>query len=842
MIQNILLHIGVHKTASTTIQNTLYNEREKLAGKGILYPAFKAGSIAISNHSIPFYSLFCKKPEIFHFNVSHGYVTPETINRLHDEYRQQLETQIKGFSGDTLIISAEDISLLEKSDLNQLRDYLIAITQPQVIISVVMMCRHPVSKFRSALQGSVCAFGLTIEKATQNHLGRTHLYRNLVTCIAEVFGGQSIILIKYEDAVSHPFGPAGALLAAKHHDLPNKIKPALLHDNPTRNYETFVLLNAINQTCYHNSDYELQPQRMVVLNQFFREMPGQKFMLPEGLSKKVWEILSEDANWLCREFSLPEYQFLDKDLKPEADIWSKQTLEYLRNMLPDLSPAYYQIILWELFNTSNEKQLRKLISYLIIEPSIISKKHNAHFTKSNEELKILNKLLTQKIKSLQIEIDLLHNQNTALSYKFAAIKSSHAFKTGKLLALIHPFQLTQRLKEKMNVPKNLRLIKESGLFDEDFYLENNIDVKGSGLDAASHYLIYGGFEGRNPSEKFDSAFYLLQNPDVKSSGINPLIHFIEYGENEGRPPVEHTSALIVKNPAIDEEYDEHALNLPVKIVVKNPKKLQSFVLENDGKIEFINLYFDRIYVINLRRRQSKLIEIVQKLKRLNISAEIVEAVDGYKLPHIDEYKMYKTIPLFLENAHPEESKLKRKLIYSPGVWGHLKSNRLILKDALAKGYQRILILEDDAMFMKNFHQEFEKFTAATAGINWKFLYLGATQACWDIPDCIVYPDKSLKTYQPGQPFYHPVTTVGSFALAIHRSQFKNIIDKIDEMNCPFDWIYKLAFNHLSDQCFVVQPNLIITDMAESDNRPKEDTLREILLAIQRRKWDLSKYD
>ena len=77
MIKNIFLHIGIHKTASTTIQNTLYLERSKLIETGVLYPAFKARNIDISNHSIPFYSLFNKHPEKYHFNVSHGFTTGE---------------------------------------------------------------------------------------------------------------------------------------------------------------------------------------------------------------------------------------------------------------------------------------------------------------------------------------------------------------------------------------------------------------------------------------------------------------------------------------------------------------------------------------------------------------------------------------------------------------------------------------------------------------------------------------------------------------------------------------------------------------------------------------------
>lgn len=63
--------------------------------------------------------------------------------------------------------------------------------------------------------------------------------------------------------------------------------------------------------------------------------------------------------------------------------------------------------------------------------------------------------------------------------------------------------------------RDINRIKRSGFFSEKYYLQNNPDVTLSKMSPARHYLLYGGFEGRNPSEKFDTAFYLEQNPDVK---------------------------------------------------------------------------------------------------------------------------------------------------------------------------------------------------------------------------------------------------------------------------------------------------------------------------------------
>lgn len=79
-------------------------------------------------------------------------------------------------------------------------------------------------------------------------------------------------------------------------------------------------------------------------------------------------------------------------------------------------------------------------------------------------------------------------------------------------------------------------LKSSEFFDSDWYLQRYSDVREAGVDPFEHYLIFGGFEGRDPSKKFNSSFYLESNPDVAKENINPLLHFVLFGKNEGRLP------------------------------------------------------------------------------------------------------------------------------------------------------------------------------------------------------------------------------------------------------------------------------------------------------------------
>jgi hypothetical protein len=82
--------------------------------------------------------------------------------------------------------------------------------------------------------------------------------------------------------------------------------------------------------------------------------------------------------------------------------------------------------------------------------------------------------------------------------------------------------------------KELEAIRSSVYFDEEFYLEQNPDVRAFGLDAALHYLDYGGHEGRDPGPFFSTIQYLKQFPDVAVSGVNALAHYEIHGRSEKR--------------------------------------------------------------------------------------------------------------------------------------------------------------------------------------------------------------------------------------------------------------------------------------------------------------------
>jgi hypothetical protein len=82
--------------------------------------------------------------------------------------------------------------------------------------------------------------------------------------------------------------------------------------------------------------------------------------------------------------------------------------------------------------------------------------------------------------------------------------------------------------------EDLATIRDSLFFNSAYYLETNRDVRAAGLDAAFHYLVHGGSEGRDPGPFFSTKAYLARYPDVAEAEVNALLHYETQGRRENR--------------------------------------------------------------------------------------------------------------------------------------------------------------------------------------------------------------------------------------------------------------------------------------------------------------------
>ena len=94
-----------------------------------------------------------------------------------------------------------------------------------------------------------------------------------------------------------------------------------------------------------------------------------------------------------------------------------------------------------------------------------------------------------------------------------------------------------------------RMVRASGLFDDDFYLRTYPDVAQAQRNPFLHYFEYGAAEGRWPNASFDPEYYAAHAPTFQESD-NPLIHYVMHGRQLGYPthakPVRQADAAFAR--------------------------------------------------------------------------------------------------------------------------------------------------------------------------------------------------------------------------------------------------------------------------------------------------------
>lgn len=81
-----------------------------------------------------------------------------------------------------------------------------------------------------------------------------------------------------------------------------------------------------------------------------------------------------------------------------------------------------------------------------------------------------------------------------------------------------------------NVLRQYFTILALGLFDTEFYLAQNPDLKNLDIDCLAHYIEYGDREGRWPNAVFDPASYRRQFKPGELGSISSLYHYALLGE------------------------------------------------------------------------------------------------------------------------------------------------------------------------------------------------------------------------------------------------------------------------------------------------------------------------
>jgi hypothetical protein len=186
-----IVHIGMHKTGSTSIQHSLHGFDDAR----FLYARLGDNP----NHSLPMLSLFLSQPELHPLFRRKG-ADAAAVSKFIEKTRTDLERAVVAANGRTLVISGEAISHFPRDALIRLRDDFQRRFEDVMIVGYV---RSPAARMSSSFQEQVKA-GAMDQFDLERHYPS---YRLRLGKFDEVFSRERVHLWKF-DVKSFPDGCA----------------------------------------------------------------------------------------------------------------------------------------------------------------------------------------------------------------------------------------------------------------------------------------------------------------------------------------------------------------------------------------------------------------------------------------------------------------------------------------------------------------------------------------------------------------------------------------------------------------------------------------------------------
>ena len=284
----------------------------------------------------------------------------------------------------------------------------------------------------------------------------------------------------------------------------------------------------------------------------------------------------------------------------------------------------------------------------------------------------------------------------------------------------------------------------------------------------------------------------------------------------------------------DHEYINNNINLNssklYQTISLDENKIKNFSNGVNNRInKNMNKYFDNIYVLNLERRTDRKIKMIKTLKDLNIKFQFFNAIDGKnRTDIIEQYNNYSKISLqkYRDNKdttknlndfknqnfdyHKIELNNNVQTLTSSNSLSILYSYKNIILNAKKNNYKKILILQDDCIFHKNFITIFNN-KMKNINNNWKIIYYGASQ--------VIKINKKIINNS----YYHPKNTDGAFAIGYSYTIYDELLYQINRFNCNYDWgpLRQISQKYNKDS-YVIYPNIVIADVTNSDNQKNHD--------------------
>ena len=251
-MQRCFLHVGFHKTATTSFQLTLQHNRKLLEQDGIYLPKFRGKKQKFSaNHSGQIRDIFDEKAQ-------HLWDGSNRRNPAKDQKQQTVQnhcqrlTQLLDQDHD-ILISGEGLSTMPEQSLIRLKTIL---EQHGFLIEPFALVRSPYAFITSALQQTIKngkyhpLIGLIPgQSSASNHAFKIPSVSKSISTLDRIFG-EKMNYIPFKTATNHPGGPVLFLLQQVL-QLKQADQYQLINANESKSNVSTRLKNFLNQQHPH---------------------------------------------------------------------------------------------------------------------------------------------------------------------------------------------------------------------------------------------------------------------------------------------------------------------------------------------------------------------------------------------------------------------------------------------------------------------------------------------------------------------------------------------------------------------------------------------------------------
>ncbi|MEO2267256.1 hypothetical protein V1358_08085 [Pseudoalteromonas sp. YIC-656] len=290
-MKECILHIGMHKTGSSAIQEYCTDNSGSL-GDGIVY-----ADLGTANHSGPICYAYKSEIETHPYFNRRGHSTEE-FQRLRELYQSKIEEQLaKNYH--KIIFSAEDLVALTKVDLDALKSVILRYVDK---ISVVAYLRSPIDFAESAFQEMVKAYPVEPEAAV--------IFPKYESSMAKFCDQFSDVSFYYYDKSAFPNGSVVQ-------DFCKRVGIKIAEESPKNVSLSGLAVKFLYRYQSKRVKVTISHEQTQLLESILAPLQSGKFRLNENVIEEALVLNQSEHEWAAKQLDMSVDEFINRQQRPE---------------------------------------------------------------------------------------------------------------------------------------------------------------------------------------------------------------------------------------------------------------------------------------------------------------------------------------------------------------------------------------------------------------------------------------------------------------------------------------------------------------------------------------------